>query len=51
MRWAPVPLPEMTGHAMSSACRPYSELQVGSYVFMDADYGRFRSKSSVKGLP
>jgi len=31
-------------HAIDLAHEPFTEIQAGSYVFMDADYARIRSR-------
>ncbi|CAN5433386.1 DSD1 family PLP-dependent enzyme [soil metagenome] len=42
---APIVTGSGTGAAAFDATGPYSELQVGSYVFMDADYGRLAGQA------
>jgi len=42
---APIVTGSGTGTCSFDAAGPYTELQVGSYVFMDADYGRLRRES------
>jgi D-serine deaminase-like pyridoxal phosphate-dependent protein len=42
---APIVTGSGTGAAAFDAAGPYTELQVGSYVFMDADYGRLAGQA------